>query len=82
MNLNDARRACVEARLDEIIVLGEVDLVYVTSGGTVRQELPPNGQAENIVAVVLDKVLHLARTIHACRPKNVNTLATTLQERG
>lgn len=68
VDLDDARRACAEARLNEVIVFGEVDLVDVTSGSAVGQELPPNGQAEDVVAVVFDKVLHLSCAVHACRP--------------
>ena len=65
VQVDDARRAGVQARLDERVVLDEVVFVEVAADDLVREELPADGQAEHVEAVVVDKVLHLARAVVA-----------------
>ena len=63
MKINDTRSSRSQASLDEIIIFLQVSVIDRTSKDVVRQELPADGQAEHVEAVVVDEVLHLSCTI-------------------
>ena len=63
MDINDAACASSQARLDKCVVLLEVVLVEGAGKHVVGQELPANRETEDVEAVVVDEVLHLAGTI-------------------
>ena len=65
VNINNARRASVETRLDERVVLGEVRGVEGARFGPTRQELPADGETEGVEAVVVHVVRHLTLSIAA-----------------
>ena len=48
---------------DEHVVVGKLGLVEYASALIVRKILPGDGETEQIVTVVLDKVLHLTEAI-------------------
>ena len=63
MDINDAACARGQARLNKSVVLREVILVDITRHGIVRQELPANGETEDVKTIVLNEVQHLAETV-------------------
>ena len=63
VNIDNARRARVQTRLHERIVLDKVVLVDRAAEDAVGEELPADGEAEDVEAVVVDKVLHLALAV-------------------
>lgn len=63
MHVNDAARAGSQASLDKRVVLLEVVLVERTSEHVVGEELPADGETEDVETVVVDKVLHLSSAI-------------------
>ena len=65
MDVNNATSASSQARLDKRVVLLEIVLVDGARKDVVREELPADGQTEHVEAVVVDKVLHLARAVVA-----------------
>ena len=65
MQVDDTRSASGEARLDKVIILLQVRVVHGPAERVVREELPSDGQAEHIEAVVVHEVLHLPRAVHA-----------------
>ena len=65
MHVHDAARARIQASLDERIVLRPIVLINIAPRDAIRDELPPNGQPEDVEAVVVDEVLHLPRAVRA-----------------
>ena len=63
VNIDNARRARVQTRLHERIVLDKVVLVDRAAEDAVGEELPADGEAEDVEAVVVDKVLQLALAV-------------------
>ena len=49
--------------IDEHVVVGKLSFVEHTSHLAVREILPTDGEAEHVVTVILDKMLHLTKTI-------------------
>ena len=63
VNINDAASTSVQTSLDESIILCEVVFVNVATHGVVREELPADGKAEDVEAIVIDKMLHLSLAV-------------------
>jgi hypothetical protein len=57
--------ACAQTVRHQHIVVGKLGLIQDTSHLAIREVLPADRETENIVAVILDEVLHLAQTIDA-----------------
>lgn len=67
VHINDARRSSGKAGLHKRIVLDKVVGVKSAAGSgiVVNEELPANRETENVEAIVIDEVLHLAGTVVA-----------------
>lgn len=63
VDVNNAACAGIQASLDKGIVLGEVVLIDIGVENIVRQELPSDGETEDVESVVIDEVLHLTFTV-------------------
>jgi hypothetical protein len=67
VDIDYAERACTKTTLDQLVIDASVGAVEGSSELVVHQVLPRDGQAENVQAVVLDEVLHLAVVASAYR---------------
>ena len=63
MDIDDAMRARLQARLHQLVVLAKLGLVKSTAEDVVNEVLPGNGQAKDIESVVFGKVRHLGGTV-------------------
>jgi hypothetical protein len=63
MDVNFTVCTSTQTCIDEHVVVGKLGPVEYTSHLIVREILPGNGETEQVVAVVLDKVLHLTKAI-------------------
>ena len=63
MNVDYTVRASTQTCINERVVVGKLGLVEHTSHLVVREILPADRETEQVVAVVLDKVLHLTEAI-------------------
>ena len=63
MDVDETGCTSTQTCADEHVVVGKLGLVEYTSHLIVREILPGNGETEQVVAVVLDKVLHLTKAI-------------------
>ena len=65
MHVHNTARATIQARLHQRIILRPIVLINIPIRRPVREELPPDGEPEDVEAVVVDEVLHLARAVRA-----------------
>ena len=63
MDIDDAMRTRLQARLHQLIVLAKIGLVKSTAEDVINEVLPANGQAEDIEFVVFGKVRHLGGAV-------------------
>ena len=63
MDIDDAMRARLQARLHQLIVLAKIGLVKSTAEDVINEVLPGDGQAKDIECVVFGKVRHLAGAV-------------------
>ncbi len=65
MNIDNAMRARLQARLHQSVVLAKVARVQGAPEDIVDEVLPGDGESEDVEAVVLCKVRHLGRAVVA-----------------
>ena len=63
MDVNYTVCTSIQTCINEHVVVGKLGLVKYTSHLVVREILPADGETEQVVTVVLDKVLHLTKAI-------------------
>jgi hypothetical protein len=66
VDVDDAGGAGRETCLDEGIIFRHVGLVDRSPEDIIREELPADGQPEDVVAVIVHEMRHLAFPIFAC----------------
>ena len=65
MDVDDAAGSGSQACLDQSVVFGKVGLIQGSGEDVVREELPADGETEDVEAIVVDEVLHLPSTVRA-----------------
>ena len=65
MDVNDAAGSVSQACLDQSVGFSKVGLIQGSGEDVVREELPAAGETEDVEAVIVDEVLHLAGAIVA-----------------
>ena len=65
MDIDDAMRARLQARLHQFIILSKICFVQSTALDIIDEVLPPDGEAKDVESVVFSEVRHLAGTVVA-----------------
>lgn len=63
MQIDLAMSACLEAALNELIIVAEVGGIQGASEGVVREILPGHRKAKHVQAICVDEVAHLSLAI-------------------
>lgn len=82
VDINNAVSTSAEAGLDEGVVFSKVVRVEVSALSVVGQKLPSNGETEDVHLVIVNEVLHLAKSVDAFKQQNKSFIVKNRKEIG